>query len=402
MSEPSRILSSSLLALNLHGNTVNSALRSLLVERVFTILMILYITSLPLINDSFSSFAEMAFRNFMYVEDDEDLSFLPYKPSFGFGTGSPSVLINNEPPLLEAEPVDGANPEQLVKNTTNSGGSPAHEGMLRIGTGSVAGRMKDRRSRIKGSTKPPVKRKLVQAGSSSRSTRERSSPAKAESSLFLTISDDEEELYPSGCEVLIVINSRLCDVVQPVLTQVPYLLSKDVVTLVLTLVSFLYIDALCYDDQSSVTPRVSAIVGVRHIGILSQGRQTAAPQGGRTGGRTGRGGVDEVLDFSTVIAQQLQDLLTTIIAQVGNYASNIQGDVRSVNVSNGRNGCSYKEFIACNPKDYNGKGGAIVYTRYIKKMELVQDISRCGVNQKVKYTVCSFIGKALTWWNTQV
>ncbi|GJY83746.1 putative reverse transcriptase domain-containing protein [Tanacetum coccineum] len=64
----------------------------------------------------------------------------------------------------------------------------------------------------------------------------------------------------------------------------------------------------------------------------SAGRQTAAPRGGRTGGRTGRGGVganggvDEVPNFSTVIAQQLQDLLPTIITQVGNHASNIQGD----------------------------------------------------------------------------
>ncbi|GKB50478.1 putative reverse transcriptase domain-containing protein [Tanacetum coccineum] len=29
-------------------------------------------------------------------------------------------------------------------------------------------------------------------------------------------------------------------------------------------------------------------------------------------------------------------------------------------------------------------------------------MSGCGVNQKVKYTAGSFIGKALTWWNTQV
>ncbi|GJV30134.1 putative reverse transcriptase domain-containing protein [Tanacetum coccineum] len=103
-----------------------------------------------------------------------------------------------------------------------------------------------------------------------------------------------------------------------------------------------------------------------------------------------------------VIFQQLQDLLPTIIAQVGNHASNIQGDVRGVNVGNGRNGCSYKEFMACNPKDYDGKGGAIVYTRWIEKMESVQDMSGCGANQKVKYTASSFIGKALTWWNTQV
>ncbi|GJT84343.1 hypothetical protein Tco_1058685 [Tanacetum coccineum] len=138
-------------------------------------------------------------------------------------------------------------------------------------------------------------------------------------------------------------------------------------------------------------------------------RSTAAPRGGRTGRRTGRGGGRTgeptgrvVPDFSTVIAQQLQDLLPTIIAQVGNHASNILGDVRNVIVNNGRGGCSYKEFLACNPKDYDGKGGVIVYTRWIKKMESVQDMSGCGDNQKVKYIAGSLIGKALTWWNTQV
>ncbi|GKD24923.1 reverse transcriptase domain-containing protein, partial [Tanacetum coccineum] len=35
-------------------------------------------------------------------------------------------------------------------------------------------------------------------------------------------------------------------------------------------------------------------------------------------------------------------------------------------------------------------------------MEAVHDISGCGVNQKVKYAAGSLIGKALTWWNTQV
>nr|GFD51029.1 reverse transcriptase domain-containing protein [Tanacetum cinerariifolium] len=58
----------------------------------------------------------------------------------------------------------------------------------------------------------------------------------------------------------------------------------------------------------------------------------------------------------------------------------IQGDVRGVNVGNGRNGSSYKEFMACNPKDYNGKGGVIVYPHWIEKMESVQDMSGRGAN----------------------
>nr|GEU91184.1 hypothetical protein [Tanacetum cinerariifolium] len=58
-------------------------------------------------------------------------------------------------------------------------------------------------------------------------------------------------------------------------------------------------------------------------------------------------------------------------------------------------GCTYKEFLAFNPKEYKGKGGAIVYTRWIKKMESVQDMSGCRDSQKVKYTAGSFVGKRI-------
>ncbi|GJW15175.1 hypothetical protein Tco_0019308 [Tanacetum coccineum] len=123
-------------------------------------------------------------------------------------------------------------------------------------------------------------------------------------------------------------------------------------------------------------------------------RRTAALRGGRMGGQNGRGGgrtvdqggrgnranvgVDEVLDFSTVIAQQLQGLLPTIVAQVGDHISNqgingsrndnaannsIHEDVRNVNVSNTQSGCSYKEFMACKPKEFDGKGDVVAYTR---------------------------------------
>ncbi|GJX48174.1 putative reverse transcriptase domain-containing protein [Tanacetum coccineum] len=81
-------------------------------------------------------------------------------------------------------------------------------------------------------------------------------------------------------------------------------------------------------------------------------RSTAAPRGGRTGRRTGRGGGRT----GEPTGRQLKNLLPTIIAQVGNHASNIQGDVKNVSVNNNRGGCSYKEFLSCNPKDYDGKG----------------------------------------------
>ncbi|GJW28949.1 reverse transcriptase domain-containing protein [Tanacetum coccineum] len=68
----------------------------------------------------------------------------------------------------------------------------------------------------------------------------------------------------------------------------------------------------------------------------------------------------------------------------------------------GNNGCTYKGFVACRPLDFDGTGGVVALTRWIEKMESVIDNSRCLANQRVKYAASSFIGKALTWWNTQV
>ncbi|GJT16937.1 reverse transcriptase domain-containing protein [Tanacetum coccineum] len=79
---------------------------------------------------------------------------------------------------------------------------------------------------------------------------------------------------------------------------------------------------------------------------------------------------------------------------------NIRGDVRNVIENNDRRGCTYKEFLSCNPKEYNGKGGVVVYTLWIEKMESVQDMSGCVDNQKVKYTAGSFGG--MSWDNFKV
>nr|GEU63096.1 hypothetical protein [Tanacetum cinerariifolium] len=123
----------------------------------------------------------------------------------------------------------------------------------------------------------------------------------------------------------------------------------------------------------------------------SAGRPTVASRGGGTGGRAGSGdgrtrgcfgnqgdgridgqggqvggqgsevidGVNGVPDFSTIIAQQLQNLLPTI-------------------------------FLACNPKEYDGKGGATVCTRWIENMKSVHDMSGYRDSQRVKYTTGLF------------
>ncbi|GJV95170.1 putative reverse transcriptase domain-containing protein [Tanacetum coccineum] len=107
---------------------------------------------------------------------------------------------------------------------------------------------------------------------------------------------------------------------------------------------------------------------------------------------------EENPDIAAVIAQQLQTILPQIITQVTNNVNNA-----NANGGNGwNNRCSYKTFMACNPKEYDGKGGVIALTRWIKKIESVFDNSRCAENQQVKFAASSFVNKALTWWNTQV
>ncbi|GKG03136.1 hypothetical protein Tco_0310772, partial [Tanacetum coccineum] len=67
-------------------------------------------------------------------------------------------------------------------------------------------------------------------------------------------------------------------------------------------------------------------------------------------------------EFSTIIDQQLQNLLPAMFAQE---------NMGSVLVNGNWVSCSYKEFLACNPKEYDGRGGVVVLTRWIKKLENV-------------------------------
>ncbi|GJS96577.1 putative reverse transcriptase domain-containing protein [Tanacetum coccineum] len=69
--------------------------------------------------------------------------------------------------------------------------------------------------------------------------------------------------------------------------------------------------------------------------------------------------------------KQLQNIIPHIVTQV-------TANVKNVNGGNGdgrNNGCSYKTFTACNPKEFDGKGGAVALTRWIEKMESVFDNS---------------------------
>ncbi|GJX43808.1 reverse transcriptase domain-containing protein [Tanacetum coccineum] len=119
----------------------------------------------------------------------------------------------------------------------------------------------------------------------------------------------------------------------------------------------------------------------------SAGRFAAESLGGGTGERVGRGGRGRRPREGN--DERVDEL-------------NGKGNDQDLGANKGVEGVNRNEFLACNPKEYDGKGGDVVLTRWIKKMESVHDMSGCSVDQKVKYTAGSFVGKVLTWWNSQI
>ncbi|GKC70876.1 retrotransposable element Tf2, partial [Tanacetum coccineum] len=65
-------------------------------------------------------------------------------------------------------------------------------------------------------------------------------------------------------------------------------------------------------------------------------------------------------------------------------------------------GCSYKTFKNCQPHLFNETEGVVGLTRWFEEMEQVFEISKCAEEDKVKFAICTFEGRALTWWNGNV
>ncbi|GJQ92729.1 putative reverse transcriptase domain-containing protein [Tanacetum coccineum] len=135
----------------------------------------------------------------------------------------------------------------------------------------------------------------------------------------------------------------------------------------------------------------------------STGRPAVESLEGGTGVRVGRGGRgripregnDECVD---VLNGQGNDqgmgtnegnLLPTMLAQVSNRG----------NVGN-QNGNVVNENVQENVGNVIVNGNQFLLVG-LRKWSL-HDMSGCSIDQKVKYIVGSFVGKALTWWNSQI
>ncbi|GJV13910.1 putative reverse transcriptase domain-containing protein [Tanacetum coccineum] len=65
-------------------------------------------------------------------------------------------------------------------------------------------------------------------------------------------------------------------------------------------------------------------------------------------------------------------------------------------------GCSYKTFMNGKPHSFKGTEGVVGLKRWFEKMEQVFEICKCAKDDKVKFAMCTFEGRALTWWNGNV
>ncbi|GJS63517.1 putative reverse transcriptase domain-containing protein [Tanacetum coccineum] len=61
--------------------------------------------------------------------------------------------------------------------------------------------------------------------------------------------------------------------------------------------------------------------------------------------------------------------------------------------------CSYPDFMKCQPLNFKGTEGVVGLSQWLEKMESVFHISGCAIENQVKFSTCTLLGAALTWWN---
>ncbi|GJR71700.1 hypothetical protein Tco_0084065 [Tanacetum coccineum] len=83
---------------------------------------------------------------------------------------------------------------------------------------------------------------------------------------------------------------------------------------------------------------------------------------------------------------RLNAALPNLVAQFAEALNANRGNPRG-NPANNNQGCSYKTFMSCDPKEFYGNEGAVGLLSWIEGMESKLHISKCSDNSKVEYAV---------------
>ncbi|GKE09281.1 hypothetical protein Tco_1412832 [Tanacetum coccineum] len=62
--------------------------------------------------------------------------------------------------------------------------------------------------------------------------------------------------------------------------------------------------------------------------------------------------------------------------------------------------CTYLDFMKCKPLYFKGTEGVIELTQWFKRIETVIRISNHSIENQIKFSTCTLLGSALTWWNS--
>ncbi|GJT39273.1 putative reverse transcriptase domain-containing protein [Tanacetum coccineum] len=63
---------------------------------------------------------------------------------------------------------------------------------------------------------------------------------------------------------------------------------------------------------------------------------------------------------------------------------------------------TYQDFMKCQPLYFKGTEGVVELTQWFERMETVFHISNYSMDNQIKFSTCTFLASALTWWNSHV
>ncbi|GJT87421.1 reverse transcriptase domain-containing protein [Tanacetum coccineum] len=64
--------------------------------------------------------------------------------------------------------------------------------------------------------------------------------------------------------------------------------------------------------------------------------------------------------------------------------------------------CTYQDFMKYQPVYFKGTKGVVELTQWFERMETVFHISNCFMDNQIKFSTCTLLADALTWWNSHV
>ncbi|GJU45136.1 hypothetical protein Tco_1202402 [Tanacetum coccineum] len=109
----------------------------------------------------------------------------------------------------------------------------------------------------------------------------------------------------------------------------------------------------------------------------------------------------EVVNLRAIIDQGVTAILAARDANTNGIDSHNSGTGARRNERATRE-CTYSDFMKCQPLNFKGIEGVVELNQWIEKMETVFRISNCSVENQIKFSTCTLLGNALTWWNSHV